>query len=93
MTYSLEDESKGYRLAKGAGKFCLKVLIVAICAAMLVGAVKSHFRIGYDDSDGAAVRSGLKVRTDHKTGLQYLETDNGGLTPRLGRDGKQMVSE
>lgn len=35
-------------------------------------------------------RSEMKLRTDHGTGCQYLATAGGGITPRLGRDGKQM---
>ena len=43
-----------------------------------------------DDTDGAE-RSGLRLHTDHKTGLQYLSTGRGGgLTPRLDENGNHM---
>ena len=35
-------------------------------------------------------RSGMAVYTDNATGLQYLASPYGGMTPRLDRDGKQM---
>lgn len=41
------------------------------------------FPAPYDDCDGAKERCGMKVRTDHKTGQQYLESKDGFLTPRL----------
>lgn len=41
-----------------------------------------------DNANGA--RSGVRLRTDHGTGCQYLETSGGGITPRLGRDGVQV---
>lgn len=49
------------------------------------------FGYGTDDSDlDKSHRSGVKVITDYKTGLQYLETSKGGITPRLNVDGKQL---
>lgn len=38
-------------------------------------------------------RSGLIILTDCMTGLQYLTTRNGGLTPRLHRAGDQVYQE
>jgi hypothetical protein len=45
-----------------------------------------------DDTDPGewGKRSGLMPRTDSRTGCQYLESTNGGLTPRLDRSGKQV---
>lgn len=38
----------------------------------------------YDDADGYRIKSsGLVVYTDYGTGVQYLGTVGGGLTPRL----------
>ncbi|MCE6958373.1 hypothetical protein LAZ40_04790 [Cereibacter sphaeroides] len=44
-----------------------------------------------DSTDMGETRSGITVRTDGLTGLQYLETTRGGLTPRLRSDGRQMT--
>lgn len=49
--------------------------------------------IGRDDSDSKTERSGVRVVTDHLTGLQYLETEKGGITPRLNIDGKQIIAK
>lgn len=46
----------------------------------------------YDDTDAPPARSGLKVLTDARTGCQYLTTARGGLTPRLGRDGRHLCA-
>lgn len=46
-----------------------------------------------DDSDASTVvRSGMTPRTDHLTGCQYL-TGGGGITPRMGADGKQICEK
>lgn len=48
----------------------------------------------YVDTDDPPARSGLSVYTDHGTGCQYLERHiYGGITPRLGSDGKPMCGE
>lgn len=45
-----------------------------------------------DDSDPGdwGPRSGIKPRTDSRTGCQYLEGMGGGLTPRLDKDGRHI---
>lgn len=44
----------------------------------------------YDDTDFNGSRSGLEILTDCRTGLQYLSTREGGLTPRLDADSTQI---
>lgn len=39
-------------------------------------------------SDGDMIKT--YVVTDPDTGIQYVVTDHGGITPRLGRDGSVM---
>ena len=48
---------------------------------------------GKDSTDPKWGRSGLIIRTDNKTGLQYLQSGGGHLTPRLDKDGNQMASD
>jgi hypothetical protein len=60
-------------------------LIVALGTCILSSQLSPR-----DDSDGKK-RSGLKVRTDALTGIQYLETIGGGITPRLNRDGSVIM--
>lgn len=44
-----------------------------------------------DDTDASQLeRSGVRLRTDHATGCQYLEGAGGGLTPRRDASGNHM---
>lgn len=44
-----------------------------------------------DDSDAPdGARSGVIVRTDYRTGCQYLETADGGITPRMDGSARQV---
>ena len=62
-----------------------------IVVGFAVDALINSSPIRRDDSDPGqwGVRSGMSVRTDCLTGLQYLATTS-GLTPRLSTDGKQI---
>jgi len=48
------------------------------------------FQWGADSTDTDSARSGMAIKTDNKTGCEYLVTGNGGITPRLDREGYQM---
>jgi hypothetical protein len=62
--------------------------VLAIVAVVLL---VNYTGYGVDDSDRDGWhRSGVSVITDHKTGLQYLSTWTGGITPRLAPDGTQL---
>jgi hypothetical protein len=50
----------------------------------------SRLPIYRDATDPPGGRSGLILRTDAETGLQYLESHSGFLIPRIGTDGRQM---
>jgi hypothetical protein len=47
----------------------------------------------YDTTDDLAAgeRSGLRIFIDHGTGVQYVATPSGGLTPRLDATGKPVT--
>jgi len=45
---------------------------------------------GKDSTDSPDGRSNMAVRTDHKTGCEYLEGARGGLTPRLDTSGRHL---
>lgn len=63
------------------------IIVITFALALLRGI----FDIGTDDSDYSSFyRSGVAVRIDALTGCQYLEGNNGGLTPRLDYSGKQI---
>lgn len=79
-------------------EFSSVVWIWIKCAALafFIGAAAIYltmnvFSIGLDDTDvDAWHRSGLAIYTDHKTGVQYLGTRNGGLAVRVDKDGRPM---
>lgn len=69
---------------------------VAIVLLLVVGIgvpiAKNIFSVGVDDTDTDAWnRSGMRVYTDAKTGVQYLGTRCGGLAPRVDKDGKVVT--
>ena len=68
------------------------MLAVAMGVAFLIYLLPSEpAAVSYDDSDNPPARSGLDILTDCRTGLQYLTTPSGGLTPRLGLDVSQIA--
>lgn len=67
-------------------------LITGVIIGMLLMVAINTWRVR-DDTDGPKERSNMRLHTDHKTGLQYLNAPGGGLTPRMGVDGKQMQIE
>lgn len=67
-------------------------LLTLVVGLMLLWLVQGAFSLGVDDSDcDGWHRSGVAVVTDHRTGLQYLRSPDGGITPRLDATGKQIV--
>lgn len=45
-----------------------------------------------DDTDKSKKeRSGLCIYVDHRTGVQYVGTEFGGLTPRVDADGRPIT--
>ena len=71
-----------------------KVAIVAwVVAGIGVPIIKNIFSVGVDDTDADAWnRSGMRVYTDHKTGVQYLGARSGGLAVRVDKDGKPATT-
>ena len=69
------------------------LVILYVIIDFVISHITDYFKIGFDDSDNlkAKTRSGLKVYTDYKTGLQYIGTPKGGLQPRLDQYGNHMV--
>lgn len=59
------------------------MIIVAVTIAL-------NYFVPFDDCDDyQGRRCNMRVYTDNKTGLQYLATQNGALTPRMTLDGSQ----
>lgn len=75
----------GFQLASGAAQVAWWWLFVVVMAVALNAAVQNYMGWNYDATDPASHshRSGLSIKTDCGTGVQYLVSANGGLTPRL----------
>jgi hypothetical protein len=74
------NEAKDY--TRWLGKLILIIWVVSEILLLLP--------IARDDTDPAGIkRSGMVLYTDAKTGCQYLSVPHGGITPRLGADGRQ----
>lgn len=64
----------------------LIILLALLLTGCLPGCVQTR-----DDSDMPDGRpSGMRVLSDNLTGCQYLAYSSGGITPRMGADGKQV---
>lgn len=75
-------------------KWIIDWAAILIVVAMVISYLINSTPYGRDDSDVGkwfGKRSGLSVMTDNKTGLQYLVTSKGGITPRLDSSGKQLI--
>lgn len=71
----------------------LAVAYILLCGLLVVILLNICGCIKTDDSDiDKWNRSGLRIYTDNKTGVQYLRAGN-ALTPRLDADGKLIVEE
>lgn len=64
--------------------------LVSMALGFLVALAMAVTASPTDDSDaGPDRRSGMRIHTDHKTGLQYLGA-GGCVTPRVDADGRHM---
>ncbi len=66
--------------------------------AVAAGSVIAALLLNYDklcrdstDAPGRGGRSGLTLYVDHGTGVEYVSTIMGGLTPRVDAQGRPMV--
>lgn len=79
-----------YRWAVLAGLLAMVVLgFVLLGCAREAGAVPDSMRPRFEEEGGGAAK--VTVVTDHDTGVQYLVTDKGGITPLLSSDGTPYV--
>jgi len=79
-------EQEGYEFAKGVGAYIARCFILGLIVLAAFSIVRNWRGWGIDDSDvDGWNRSGLKVHTDSKTGLQYLSDGRGGMVLRDNR--------
>lgn len=70
------------------GKTVLVGAVIVVIAGMGIG---SNY-MPTDSTDASAeLRSDMVIFNDYGTGLQYLGSRRGGLTPRLDADGRHMT--
>lgn len=62
-------------------------------ACLLVFILVMSFFNSHDSTDEPGKRSGVIVVTDAKTGMQYLRTPGGGITPRIDAECHQMRAD
>ena len=79
------------QIAKGVFDGIWRVIIVFAVGQIIMLVTFALTDIRRDTTDSPSSRSGLEIKTDCMTGLQYLTTASGGLTPRIGSDSKQML--
>lgn len=88
-----EEREKAYESARGAGDYLLEILLYGFVGFMMFGIFLNQFNIRTDDSDKDGWnRSGLKIHTDHLTGVQYVSTRGGGMHIRVDADGRPIIS-
>jgi len=85
----LEGNQKiGFEFAKGVFFFIFYLYF----ATYILLFMYNGFIRNIDDTDLTRwKRSGVKVKIDYGTGIQYLESRTGYLTPRLNTDGSIMI--
>lgn len=82
----------GKHFSEGVVDTILKWVVIFFLIGLAISFFVRFTHVGMDDTDSRqdGKISGLRPRTDYGTGCQYLETRDGAITPRLGRDGKQV---
>lgn len=63
-------------------------IVIGYITVLLICFAYDNTGYGRDSTDGDD-RSNMLLRIDHGTGCEYLETRNGGITPRLTGEGLQ----
>lgn len=85
-------EEMGRRLTEGAITTVGKYLLYAIAFLVVLTLFVNFMGWGVDNSDASAwERSGLRIYTDHLTGVQYV-SDGNSLTVRVHPDGSPVLS-
>ena len=78
-----EDYYRGKEWMKGAITAILNRLVLYFIIVGVLALFYCAFGIGMDDSDlNGWKRSGMRIYTDYKSGIEYLATSQGGLIKR-----------
>ncbi|MTH61161.1 hypothetical protein [Paracoccus litorisediminis] len=69
-------------------------IMVAWVIFSMIASIYNASGVGRDDSDPATgTRSGMRVHTDHLTGIQYLSGPKGGLMMRVDTEGRPILAK
>ena len=68
------------------------IITAAVLVSIVIVAGLAQHQPPRDNSDPPGGRSNMSVLTDALTGCQYLATQRGGITPRMGADNKQVCN-
>lgn len=89
-----EIDKFGEAFTRGATRQLGKIVTAAFVLVIVFMMIANYFSWGTDDSDTDGWnRSGMRIHTDHKTGVQYLSDGSGGMCVRVDRDGKPIISQ
>jgi hypothetical protein len=79
----MELQELGFAIGKGIVRQIADYVLIFLIISMVFRFAANQFDWWVDDSDkNGHNRSGLKILTDHKTGIQYLSDGKGGLIQR-----------
>ncbi len=71
--------------------FAYRAIIISLIIYVLSGALSiGGFVRDNTDNPESWLPSGMRLHKDNLTGCEYLGGKNGGLTPRLNKDGEQV---
>jgi hypothetical protein len=88
----MELQEMCFAIGRGIVKQMADYALIFLALALAVSLLRSFMGWGADDSDKSKWdRSGLAVRTDHKTGVQYLSDGKGGIILRVDAEGSPVV--
>lgn len=80
------------RPTEGAADRLANTVTLVFFALMFFAVLNDNYK--YDSTDNGKKRSGLKIYTDHLTGVQYVSNGSlGGLVVRVNEDGLPMTVE
>lgn len=79
----MTEYERGKEWMRGAISAILDKVVLYIVIVMALTLLYNAFGWGTDDSDESGwKRSGMRIYTDYKTGIEYLASPKGGLIKR-----------
>jgi len=90
----MELQELGQAIGRGIVRELADYVLIFLVLSLVLKFVSGYFGWWTDDSDKSGFdRSGLSIKTDHKTGVQYLSDGKGGMMVRVDQDGKPVIAK